>query len=250
MDAKARAAASIASAREELDRALAEIDAIRAFDPAVVGLVAHALSSYITVTAATAEMLRLTLVDHPDKDVPVWLEGISHAAHLMQHSVSRFVSTSAPADFPLQLDSVNLYVLMERACQYFRPRAAAREIRIGCRAVGDVPQVWADRVALAVVAENLLSNALRMSAQNGTVQVDVSSEEGYVICTVRNEGPRLTQDELLTESPRTPSQNGPLDEISIAREFVQRMDGELWCDSDPRHGTWCAFRLLALGGTS
>ena len=36
---------------------------IQTFDPALVGLVAHALNNYITVTSATVEMLQLTLRD-------------------------------------------------------------------------------------------------------------------------------------------------------------------------------------------
>ena len=123
MDAKARAAAAIAEAKDELDRALSEIDMIQTFNPMLVGLVAHSLSNYISVTSATVEMLQLTLRGNQDPDVPIWLEGIGHTADLMQHSVSRLVSLSAPRDFPLKLDRVNVPVLMDRACEYFRRRS-------------------------------------------------------------------------------------------------------------------------------
>ena len=63
MDAKARAAAAIAEAKDELDRALAEIDMIQTYNPMLIGLVAHSLSNYISVTSATVEMLQLTLRD-------------------------------------------------------------------------------------------------------------------------------------------------------------------------------------------
>ena len=55
MDARTRASASITQAKTELDRALVEIDLIQTFDPALVGLFAHALSNYITVTSATVD---------------------------------------------------------------------------------------------------------------------------------------------------------------------------------------------------
>ncbi len=77
---RARAAAAIARASHELDRALREIDEMQTYDPALVGHVAHALSNYISVTAATVEMLRLTLRDYPDPDVRNWVDGIGHAA--------------------------------------------------------------------------------------------------------------------------------------------------------------------------
>jgi hypothetical protein len=126
MDARTRASASISEAKKELDRALVEIDLIQTFDPALVGLFAHALSNYITVTSATVEMLQLSLRDFHDPDVPIWLEGIGRTADLMQHSVSRLVSMSTPRDFPLKLDRVNLAVLHERACEYYRQRFLRR----------------------------------------------------------------------------------------------------------------------------
>src|SRR3954452_9055942 len=151
MDAKTRAAASISEARSELDRALGEIDMIQTYNPMLIGLVAHSLSNYISVTAATVEMLQLTLRDTSDPDVPIWLDGIGRTADLMQHSVGRLVSMSAPRDFPLKLDRVNVPVLLERSCDYFRRRAHTSGTHISCAAIGEVPLAWADRVALAVI---------------------------------------------------------------------------------------------------
>src|SRR3954462_15767944 len=181
MDAKARAAAAIAEAKSELDRALSEIDAIQTYNPMLIGLVAHSLSNYIAVTSATVDMLQLTLRDHADPDVPIWLDGIGHTADLMQRSVGRLVSMSAPRDFRLKLDRVTLPVLMERACEYYRRRGTSGSPDITCMTVGQVPRAWGDRVAVAVVADNLLSNAARVSGAHGTVRVQVMAEPGHVV---------------------------------------------------------------------
>jgi hypothetical protein len=44
-DARTRSAESITKAKLELDRALAELDTIRTFDPTLVSAVAHAMSN-------------------------------------------------------------------------------------------------------------------------------------------------------------------------------------------------------------
>src|SRR5262245_41735439 len=176
MDAKARASNSIEQARAELDRALADIDMIQTVNPALLGLVAHALSNYITVTAATVDMLQLTLRDCQDPDVPIWLEGIVHATDLMQQSVGRLGQLATAGDFPLKLDYINLPVLMERACDYFRRRAGAERLQITCKTLGLVPLAWGDRVALAVIADNLLSHAVRVSKPHGTIRVQITAQ--------------------------------------------------------------------------
>lgn len=256
MDARARAASSIAQARVELDKAMADIDMIQTLNPALLGLVAHALSNYITVTAATVEMLQLTLRDHEDPDVPIWLEGIGHATDLMQHSVGRLVTLATPRDFPLKLDYINIPLLMERACEYFRRRAGAERLQITCRTVGQVPLAWGDRVALAVVADNLLSHAVRVSRPHGTIRVQIMAEPGHVVCSVADAGPGLTAEERATifqpvMTTATEASDGD-DEaratlgLAIAHEFIRRMDGDLWCESNAGEGTVFSFRLPAL----
>jgi signal transduction histidine kinase len=253
MDAKARAAAAIAEAKSELDRALSEIDMIRTFNPMLIGLVAHSLNNYITVTSATVEMLQLTLRDAKDPDVPIWLEGIGHTTDLMQHSVSRLVSLSAPRDFPLKLDRVNVPVLMERACEYFRRRSGSSGTSITCNRVGQVPLAWADRVALAVVADNLLANAVHASSPHGTVRVQVMAEPGHVVCSIKDSGRGLTKDEqkailgATLPAPAAPGQPAPHDYgMAVTKEFLRRMDGELWCESEPDRGACFSFRLPAI----
>jgi signal transduction histidine kinase len=253
MDARTRTASSIAQAKAELDRALVDLDEIPSFDPALIGVVAHALNNYITVTTATVDMLRMTLLDHPDRDVANWLDGIGHAANMMRHSIGRLVSVSAPRDFPLKLEYVNLPVLLERACEYYRRRADGQHLQITCQAVGPIPLVWGDRVALAVVADNLLSNAVRVSKIHDAVRVQIMAEPGHVVCSIRDAGPGLTAEEqarLFARPAEAAATRGADPKaglgIAVAREFVDRMDGVLWCESTPGQGAWFSFRLPAL----
>lgn len=252
MNTRERAISSITQARSELDRALAELDRLPTFDPALVGLVAHALGNYITVTTATIEILRQALHGHPDPDVHVWLEGIGHAADLMQHSVGRLVSASPPRDFPLKLDAVKLTVMVERACEYYRRRTPATRVHIVCTRARDVPQVWADRVALAVIVDNLLSNALRHSPPQGRIDVEVAAEPAHVVCSVADAGPGLSaedQSRVLTGAPPDPERAGTPPGgfgLIVVREFLRRMDGELWCESQPGAGARFLFRLPAV----
>ena len=256
MDAKERAATSIEQARAELNRALADIDMIQTVNPALVGLIAHALSNYITVTAATVEMLQLTLRGHQDPDVPIWLEGIGHATDLMQHSVGRLVTLATPRDFPLKLDYVNITALMERSCEYFRRRSGAERLSITCRTIGQVPLAWGDRVALAVIADNLVGHAIRVSRPGGTIRVQVMAEPGHVVCSIADAGPGLNaaaRAAIVQPIMTTAAEASEGDDaaqsglaLAIAHEFIRRMDGDLWAESDGVNGAVVSFRLPAL----
>ena len=116
-----------------------------------------------------------------------------------------------------------------------------------------MPLAWADRVALAVIADNLLSNAVRVSSPHGQVRVQIMAEPGHVVCSIKDSGPGLTPAEckaLLEASlpvsvgPSDPPQHGY--GMAVTREFLRRMDGELSCESEPDRGACFSFRLPAI----
>ena len=109
-----------------------------------------------------------------------------------------------------------------------------------------------DRVAIAVVADNLLANAVKVSPPHSTIAVQLMAEPGYAVCAVRDAGPGLSADEqqLLFHKDMPVRAGNPDDGagfgLAIAHEFVRRMDGELWCESEPASGARFSFKLPAL----
>ena len=129
---------------------------------------------------------------HPDRQVAVWLEGLSHATDLMIHTVSQLMNTSVGVETSLRLEDVDLPRLVERACAYYRRAADAKGIDVKFHAAADVPTVETDRVLLAAVLDNLLSNAVKYSPRDKRIWVDVEPERDGVACRVRDEGPGLS----------------------------------------------------------
>jgi signal transduction histidine kinase len=253
MDTKARAVAFVEEAQLALDRALSELDSIPEFDPAIVGFVAHALTNYVTAITATVELLKNTLGGHPDADVATWLDGIQHATDLMQHMIGRLLHASVPGDFPLKPSHVNLQILMERACQYYRRVAEPKQISIVNLATGDIPLVWVDRVAVAVVAETLLANAVKISPPRSTVYVHIAADGNDVVCSVRDAGPPLTQAQRdglfrrIVEGSADQRTDARGSGLVLAWQFVDRMGGTLSVESEPGKGTRFSFRVPTRG---
>jgi len=251
VNAKTRAVASIEDAQRALDRALAEMDEIPSFDPHLVGFVVHTLNSYVNAMSATTELLQQNLSSYPDADVRTWLDGISHATDLMHHTIGRLLHSGEPSDFPLRPTYVNLTVMMDRACRYYRRLVQWTGIGIVWQPGAEVPLVWADRVALALVVDNLLSNALKASPQGSNVYVEVTAAQGEVVCSVKDEGRGLDGDEqarllaqMMTGSGAATKPSTGF-ELAVAWEFVDRMGGRLWFESEPRRGTRFLFQLPA-----
>ena len=247
-------AQAIENAKADLDNALAQLDRVPAFDPAAIAFVAHAMSNYMNVTDAMLGLLKGALGDHPDPEVAAWLEGLHHVSDLTHQTVGRLLRTYEPREMPLRFEYMRLETLMERACGYHRRGAAQKELEIICHYPGDLPRVWADRVAVAVVADSLLSNAVKFSHAGGEIDVDISTAPGGVQCAVCDCGPGLTPlmqvrvfdrgDSGPAHSHRKHVNNHPGGYgLMVAKAFIDRMHGRLWSESEPGKGACFTFRL-------
>jgi len=241
---------SIENAIAELSIALVELDRMPVNDKAAIGWIARAMNNYLSVTDALLDLIGDAVRDHPNREVASWIDGLRRVDILMLHAIGGLLRASPPADFPLKFEHVNLQVLMERACDYYRPSAVSKKLQIVCRAIGEVPPAWADRAAVAVVADNLLSNAVKYSKPDGEIVVQIMSGPGGVVCTVRDHGPGLTPlEQAQLFHPSTAGQGtaagapGHGYGLSIAKEFVDRMGGRLWTESLPGEGASFSFRL-------
>jgi two-component system, sensor histidine kinase LadS len=250
---KETVALAIARAQANLVEALAELEKVPAFDPGSVAFVAHALNNFLAVIGGTVELITMHLGDNATAQVRVWLEGVQHATDLMGRTVSQLVHASPTSGAQLRLEKVDLPLLVQRACTYFQRVADRKTIRIVADPAAGVPPVWTDRVVVAAVLDNLMSNAIKYSPPGKEVRVQVRGEEGWGVCEVRDEGPGLSpadQARLFQRGVRlTPLPTGGEPStgygLAVAKELVERLGGTIWCDSVLGQGCCFAFRLPA-----
>jgi signal transduction histidine kinase len=253
MSEKEQATAAILRAQADLEQALSELEKMPAFDPGVVAFSAHALNNYLMVTGGTVELLLWSLADHPDPQVRNWLEGLGHVTELMRHTVSQLMTSSAPKDAKLRFLKWDLAPLIRRACNYYQRIADRKNIFIVCESTIDIPPVWTDPVAVAAVMDNLLSNAVKYSFPGKQIWVQMRGEVTSVVCSVRDEGPGLNQEDqaklfqrgIQLSSVPTGGEASSGYGLAVAKELIDKLGGNLWCESTLGAGACFSFRLPA-----
>ena len=236
---KEQTVAAISRARDDLDLALQQLEHLPAFDLGTVGFAAHALNNYITVIDGTAQLLDAALQRRGDKDIQRWLEGLHHTSELMRHTVHQLINMSASDSAAFQMGEVDLPLLVERACLYYRRIALRKQIMIFFQNNAATPHVWSDRVAIAAALDNVLSNAVKYSPPGKPVRVEVKSEPGALVCSVRDEGPGITpadRPKLFQKGVRlsaTPTGGEPSSGfgLAVAKDLVTKIGGEIWCET-------------------
>jgi signal transduction histidine kinase len=252
---KQKVMGAIESARANLDQAIADLERLPEIDAETVGYTSHKLKNYLTVVGAAAELLEVYLTGHPDEQVHTWVEGLQHAVQLMKHEIGRLMFSANGTEPAFKLEKVDIGLLAFRACNFYRHRAAWKKILVNSDVEPDSCLACTDRVAVAVVLDNLLSNALKFSENGKQIWVKVSQEQDHVVCTVRDEGPGLSAEDrsrLFQKGVRLSNAptGGELTTgygLVIAKDMVEKLGGSIWCESHPGRGTAFHVRLPVFG---
>ncbi len=122
--------------------------------------------------------------------------------------------------------------------------------RVVVEPAAGLPPALADPDRLERILVNLLSNALKYSPPASEVTVSFTSDEGFVITSVRDRGrgiapedqPRLFQRYYRTEAGRERREGLGLG-LYITRVLVEAHGGRIWVESQPGAGSTFSFSL-------
>jgi signal transduction histidine kinase len=251
---KDRAITAIQTAQDELGSALEALAALPVFDGAHVRMVAHSLQNYLTVATGCIYLVERALADTPPEQLAgIGRDGLSalkQATSLMSNAALQLANDAPAAPAPWTWEAVDAARGAERLVQYYQHLAAPKGIAIGLEVPPvALPPVWVDRVAAAAILENLLSNAVKFSPPGGRVWVRLARDGDAVRCSVVDEGPGLSPEDLaklfrrgvrLTPKP-TAGEPSTGYGLAVAHDLAAQLGGALWCDSVVGQG--CAFHL-------
>jgi two-component system, NtrC family, sensor histidine kinase KinB len=129
----------------------------------------------------------------------------------------------------------------DRYCE----EASEKHIRLDINAYTDLAPVKADRRALRTILDNLISNALRYTPQDGEVLLAAEESKHFVQFSVRDTGRGIEADRLSTLFDRlnTFSERGTGLGLALVRRLVESLGGQIAVESRLGHGTTFRFTL-------
>jgi len=156
------------------------------------------------------------------------------------------------------LESADLVPLVRDAVTDVRITAAGRGITVRLDAPRMPVLVLADRAMLGRALLNVLSNAVKFSLDDTTVEVEVTAGAAHAVVRVRDHGIGIPAAELERLGTRFfRASNAVTNEIAgtglgirIVQTIVDRHAGELRIESEEGRGTTVAMRFPLLGETT
>ena len=231
----ARAAISLDNAR--LYR---EVQAASRAKDDFLAMISHEMRTPINAVLGWTAMLREHRFDGARAEYAC--EAIERSARAQARLLEQLldVSRAVSGKLELHLAATDIARIVEAAIDAVRPDADDKKVRIAARIDRDIPMCQVDAERLQQVVVNVVSNAIKFSAEDGLVELDLRRDDGVVELRVRDQGIGITREFLpyvferfrqAAAKPRGINRGLGLG-MSIARDIVERHGGTIAAESD------------------
>jgi two-component system OmpR family sensor kinase/two-component system sensor histidine kinase BaeS len=203
--------------------------------------IAHELRTPLTVIQGRLEGLIDGVYPRDDERLAGVLEETRVLARLVEDL--RTLANAETGILTLQREPTELPPLLQDVVHAVGAESKA-VVRVDTPA--DLPTLNIDPVRIREVVANLLSNALRYTAEGGTVTISARRRDDRVTVAVRDTGAGISADDLPRVFDRfykgRASRGSGLG-LTIARNLVVAHGGTIRAESQPGHGTTITFDL-------
>jgi len=147
---------------------------------------------------------------------------------------------------------LSLKETVQSVAEHAEEMAAIKDVRI-IQQVPDALMVRADEDMLKTMLRNLLGNAIKFSNPGGQVTISGEEKGGEVHVSVADKGIGISKEDLhrLFDEHTNLSKNGTQNEkgtglgLVLCKEFIEKLGGKIWADSEPGKGSVFTFSLPA-----
>jgi signal transduction histidine kinase len=214
-----------------------------------LGIAAHDLKNPLTVIIGSAELLKMNL---PPAQATKMASNIVGAGQRMFQLIKDLLDANAieQGKFTSNIVPCDLRAVANECAGNNQTHATRKQIVI---VTEEGPAVWglADRNATLQILDNLMSNAVKFSPHHSTVQVKLTTANGYVCIDVKDQGPGLSaadQKKLFGKFTRLSAQPTGGESstglgLSIVKKLAEAMAGTVVCESELGAGATFSLRL-------
>lgn len=218
----------------------------------LIGIVAHDLKSPLNQIKGLLSLVRMT--SKTDDETSNYLSMMDQSVVRLNEMIAKILDVEAieSRKLNLKMESINLSEILNRVADRYVNDAAKKNIAIH-RNIAESAFVLADKNYAEQVLENLVSNAIKFSPFDRSVEINLIKNGTKSTCEVKDHGPGLSEEDKkklfgkyqkLSARPTGNEISTGLG-LSIVKKFVEAMDGEIWCESELGNGASFFVNLKA-----
>lgn len=219
------------------------------FKDEMLRVASHDLRSPLALVSGYADMV---VLDTPDEESPVhfYVDTIKGQVEKMSILVDDLLRVERIRTTPLELrERTDMVALMKLLLVNSRPSAIAKNIQLETDIqLEGIPLIVTDPVLIRQSMENLISNAMKYTAEEGTVKVSSYYDDTRFYFTVEDTGIGIPEDARAfvfesfyrVQSHKNKARGSGLG-LSLVKNVIKRHDGDVWVKSEEDVGSLFGF---------
>lgn len=245
-------------ALEEANQKLRVLDQIRRN---LLSNVTHELRTPLSGIIGYGEILEEELATSLTPEQQAFMHQILSEGYHLRDLINTMIDMSQLASGALELDRqpVSLELLVQQACDQFRPLAQAKGQALRCEVAVGIPFANADPSRTYQVLGHLMTNALKFTPEGGEIIVrvvqDPAPERPMLRVEVEDTGIGIPADKFpllfmsfFQADPSATRQFGGMGlGLSLSKSLVELHGGRIWAESKDGEGSIFRFTLPAWG---
>lgn len=191
---RTRLISDLASERNSLDKANAELRLLHRMKDEFLATVSHELRTPLNSMLGWSQILRQDQL--PPEEVQEALEAIERNARVQARLIEDLLDVSRVISGKMELERevVNLADIVKRSIETIRPAAESKEQNLEIDIPEAVIPLRGDATRLQQVFWNILSNASKFTLEGGTIRIIVRKAGGYVSIVFKDNGKGIPKD--------------------------------------------------------
>lgn len=179
---------------------------------------------------------------------------VDRLVHLVQELLE--LSRIESGDIPLAREPVDMATVLAGAVKRLKPLADKRGLSFTFEVASNLPPVIGDAERLEQVVINLVHNAVKFTADGGSIRVSAALADGAVITRVSDTGPGIAPEDLpriferFYKADRARGGGGAGLGLAIVKHIVQAHGGDVRVESELGKGSTFSFSIPAASSPS
>jgi len=215
-------------------------------------IIAHDLRSPFTSLLGFSSLLNEEVKSGDYNNVNYYsqqLLSISNSAYELVDNLLNW-SRSQQEMIVAKFKSIPLIDLVNNTVTVLMPKAEQKQISIKVNVNSDI-RVFCDSNMLMLILRNLISNAIKFTNKGGNIEIGCVEKPDHYIIFVKDDGIGInsdTTDSMFKNTigfttTGTESEQGSGLGLLLIKDFVNKLNGEIWVESTPEKGSTFSFSI-------
>lgn len=216
-----------------------------------ISILAHDLKNPFNVLLNLSDLLLENIKQKPINEIESYskiLNQSAHSANNLLNDILKWVQNRTGTDTINSID-MSLFETCEVALDTLKLMANEKKVKIINHLSNTIVQ--SDPEIIKAILRNLLSNAIKFTPQNGTIKITSEENDKEYFVTVADNGIGIESERLknlfdistIQSTTGTNNETGTGLGLIICKQFVDKLGGQLWVESELGNGSQFHFSL-------